>query len=405
MNATTFETLGLGTLLPTSCTVSEELNGIYELELEHHYDASGKWQNIENNRILYASTPRGMQPFRIYKIEPTMDSITVYAQHVYFDLLDNYIDNITTDTATPAETLQALVNQMDYDMGFSFATNLGGTGSVSLERVNPITVLFGEEDGGSFLDSFGGELVRDGWNISILANAGEDRGFVISYGKNLVGLEVEEDISDVKTRIYGLGDDDVTTSGCIDSDHIGDYPYPKIYCYEDTDCTTASELETAIEALYEAGIDLPSINISVDFQLLSNTVEYEKYAILEEVFLGDTVTVRNEKMNFEKKAEVIAYEWDCLLEQYNSIELGDFVDDITTAITKGEMVTTSAEKAVTTATIVSSKISGKVTITTDSIYVTDNSNYANATKGFKIDVTDGIQRMENGVWTTVIDVE
>ena len=62
--AQTFDTIGLGTLVPGSCIVTEELNGAYELEMKHPYDDGGKWKRIERGRIIYASTPRGMQPFR-----------------------------------------------------------------------------------------------------------------------------------------------------------------------------------------------------------------------------------------------------------------------------------------------------------------------------------------------------
>ena len=58
-------------------------------------------------------------------------------------------------------------------------------------------------------------------------------------------------------------------------------------------------------------------------------------AVLEEVFLGDLVTVIHTKMNFRKKAKVISYEWDCLLEQYNEVELGDFIPTLASSVTSG----------------------------------------------------------------------
>ena len=92
-NSITFDTLGLGALLPSLCTVKEELNGLYELEMEHPYDQWGKWEDIENGRILCVSTLRGKQAFRIYNIKPTMESITVNARHIFYDLLDNFIQS------------------------------------------------------------------------------------------------------------------------------------------------------------------------------------------------------------------------------------------------------------------------------------------------------------------------
>ena len=89
------------------------------------------------------------------------------------------------------------------------------------------------------------------------------------------------------------------------------------------------------QKLLDEGCDIPSINIKVDFVALEKTVEYREYAVLEEVFLGDMVTVINTKMDFQKQAKVISYEWDCLLEQYNEVELGDFIPTLSASVTSG----------------------------------------------------------------------
>ena len=115
--AKTFDTFGLGALVPSHCVVEEELNGAYELELKHPYDEGGKWKRIERGRILYASTPRGMQPFRIYYVKPTMKEIVVNARHIFYDLLDNQCEPINhSGTATAA--LAALQAAFAYPMLF-----------------------------------------------------------------------------------------------------------------------------------------------------------------------------------------------------------------------------------------------------------------------------------------------
>ena len=64
-------------------------------------------------------------------------------------------------------------------------------------------------------------------------------------------------------------------------------------------------------------------------------MEFKEYAILEDVQLGDIVTVIHNKMNFSKRARVISYEWDCILEQYNEVELGDFMPTLASSVTSG----------------------------------------------------------------------
>ena len=325
--AQTFDTIGLGTLVPGSCIVTEELNGAYELEMKHPYDDGGKWKRIERGRIIYASTPRGMQPFRIYYVKPSMKEIAVNARHIFYDLLDNQCEPIThSGTATAA--LAALQAAFAYPMPFSFDTDISITGTLTTGRMNPVQALLSDDDEAtSFVKGYGGELLRDGFRVSVKAALGQDRGVSIRYGKNLVGLEVTEDESNVKTRIVCYGKNGSAT---LDSPHLGDYIYPKT-----EENKSISEVQAEAQKLLDEGCDIPSINIKVDFVALEKTVEYREYAVLEEVFLGDMVTVINTKMGFRKQAKVISYEWDCLLEQYNDVELGDFIPTLAASVTSG----------------------------------------------------------------------
>ena len=326
-----FDTLGLGALLPGSCVVTEEINGSYELKLSHPYDEGGKWKRIERGRILYASTPRGMQPFRIYNTKPNMSGIEVNARHIFYDLLDNQCSEISFN-GTASGALAALQGAFAFPMPFSFATDISVAGAMETGRMNPVQALLSDDDETtSFVKGFGGELMRDGFNVSLLSAMGQDRDVTIRYGKNLVGLDVTEDEAEVKTRIQYYGSDG---SGTLDSPFIREYVYPKIYTLEDENKTRA-ELKAEAQALFDGGADLPLVNIKVDFVTLADTVEYADYAPLEEVFLGDIVTIINQKMNFVKKARVISYEWDCLLQRYNEVELGDFMPTLASSVTSG----------------------------------------------------------------------
>lgn len=57
-----YTTNGLGLLSPTKCTVSETLNGEYELVMEHPQDELGKWKRIQRNRIIVAPVPSAPHP-------------------------------------------------------------------------------------------------------------------------------------------------------------------------------------------------------------------------------------------------------------------------------------------------------------------------------------------------------
>nr|WP_294656710.1 phage tail spike protein [uncultured Anaerotignum sp.] len=337
-----FDTIGLGMLVPNSGVVYEEFNGDFTLTFQHPYDASGKWKRIEMGRIVLAETPRGRQPFRIYYYKPTMNGIEVQARHLFYDLLDNICESVAYSGSAQG-AMDAIKEGLSVPMPFTFYTDIScDTGGIGCTMDNPVSLLLKEEwdnnegETKSFFYFYGGELKRDFFNVSMLESLGSDRGVFIAYRKNLVGLEVTEDISDVATRIYPVGKDGLALDGqYIDSPYIGNYAYPKIRVIEDTNAETQSDLQKIVEDYFANGGDIPKVNIKVDFTDLSQTAEYKQYSNLERVFLGDTVTVFNQKMGFLKKAKVISYKFDPLLTRYEEMELGDFSPTVTSPITKG----------------------------------------------------------------------
>ncbi len=337
-----FDTIGLGMLVPNSGVVYEEFNGDFTLTFQHPYDASGKWKRIEIDRIVLAETPKGKQPFRIYYHKPTMDGIEVQARHIFYDLMDNICESVEFSGSAQG-AMDAIKAGMSVPMPFTFYTDIScDTGGIGCTMDNPVSLLLKEEwdnnegETKSFFYFYGGELKRDFFNVSMLESLGSDRGVFIAYRKNLVGLEVTEDISDVATRIYPVGKDGLALDGqYIDSPYIGNYAYPKIRVIEDTNAETQSDLQKIVEDYFANGGDIPKVNIKVDFTDLSQTAEYKQYSNLERVFLGDTVTVFNQKMGFLKKAKVISYKFDPLLTRYEEMELGDFSPTVTSPITKG----------------------------------------------------------------------
>lgn len=201
-----------------------------ELELEHPFDAGGKHQRIENENIIKANTPRGDQLFRIYRVNPTLKSIKAYAHHISYDLLENHIEQIQLVNATPPQIMTAIKNKLMVSSPFTFETDLEGTkASFSVSGVNPMkAILSNDEDKDSVYKLFGGELVRDNFTIRMLKNAGADRGVQIRYGKNLIGLSVDEDDASVINRLIPIGKNGlklpekyINAAGTIDRIRIG----------------------------------------------------------------------------------------------------------------------------------------------------------------------------------------
>lgn len=328
-----FNSLGLGVINPISAIVKEELNGIYELELELIYNYNSKYTLIENERIIGVDTPTGRQHFRIYRIAPTLDNIVVNARHIFYDLLNNFILSLSIN-GTASNILNNMKNAFNYPMNFNFETNINKSGSIILEKENPVSALLGtDEEKPKFIQVFGGELLRDNFNVKILENIGEDKFQTIRYGKNLIGLKIDEDYSSVITRIYAYGEDEINV--IVDSENIGSYLYPKISTQDFTGATDATTLtQTATE--YLKTVDKPTVNIEVNFILLSKTKEYEEFKFLENINLGDTLTVYNKKLNFSKKAKVTSYTFNAITKDYENVVLGEFLNNIVDTFSKND---------------------------------------------------------------------
>ena len=59
---TDFSNNGLGPVMSQSCTVTETLNGEWELTLVHPIDTDGRWTRLSEGRILRAPVPAAMTP-------------------------------------------------------------------------------------------------------------------------------------------------------------------------------------------------------------------------------------------------------------------------------------------------------------------------------------------------------
>ena len=405
-NETNFNNIGLGAILPMHCEIKEEINGMFELELEHAFDAGGKYKRLENGNIIKASTPKGEQLFRIYRVNPTLKNIKVNAKHISYDLLENYIENIQLQNVNAQQILNAIKSNLMVATPFTFESNLSGTvQTFNILDSNPMqAILSDDEDTDSIFRHFGGELVRDNFKIKMLKSSGSDKGVQIRYGKNLIGLSVDEDDSAVINRVIPIGKDNLRLpEKYIDAQNLSGRI--RIATQEFRAATDQNTLRQQARNFLEKA-STPKVNIKADIQLLGKTEEYKDFAPLENVQLGDVVTVINTKRSFWKKATVISYQWDALLKKYKEVELGDFVQDITASISGLDKSISVANEALTESKQVLQAISGKIAIVDNKFYVSvDGTDYKTATKIFRFG-EGGLQFSSNGYngsYKTIID--
>lgn len=332
--------MGYGAIVPNECVVFQEVNGEYELEMTHPMDEYGKWERLQNDRILYVPTPDGTQLFRIYRTRKNIKGeIEVKARHIFYDLLGNIVESLTITADAGEAAIDAVLGATQYATTFTGSSNIATTSSAVYVRKNPVQILLGDDDNG-WLKKWGGEIQRNNFSISMNTSIGADNGRVVAYRKNLTGVDAQEDYTNVVTRIMptGLNADDTVLyldpSKYVDSSHINDYPHPRIKHVHFSDvkvtadglytsvAAARTELDARADALFALGCDLPEVSIDVEFQELGDTEEYQQYVNLSTIQLGDTVTVQHEDLGIDLDLRVVSYEWDALKGRHNSIRLG-----------------------------------------------------------------------------------
>lgn len=326
-----FETNGLGRLIDAgSCVVTEERNGLFELELTYpifgrHYD------EIKMRRIIVApANPySGPQAFRIYSIsKPINGIVTVNAEHISYDLTGYPVSPFTAASAGNAFAL--FTSNVAVPCPFQFWTDLDTAATMTVLKPSSIRSLLGGTEG-SILDVYGGEYEFDNFLVRLYHNRGNDRGVSIRYGKNLTDLKQEENCSSVYTGVYPYWYSE--QSGLIQLPEKilhaeGTYNYERILSLDlSSDFQEAPSVDDlrnrAEQYMTNNRIGVPKVSITVSFTQLAQSEEYENYAILETVHLCDTVSVEFPKLGVDATAKCISTKYDVLTGKYLELELGD----------------------------------------------------------------------------------
>lgn len=336
----TFETNGLGVLSDTiSCQVVEERNGIFEITLE--YPLTGiHYQEIKQRRIIFIKPNpyEDPQPFRIYRItKPLSGKITVYAQHISYDLSGVPVSPFSSGSVTGA--LSGLKTNAAVTNPFSFWTDKTSTGDFAVTVPTSTRTLLGGSDG-SILDVFGGEYKFDRWTVRLYNNRGKNSGVSIRYGKNLMDLQQDENISNVVTGIYPYwlsSEGELTELPEKIVNAPGTYDFTRISAIDFSgdfeEAPTEEQLrDRANDYISSNNVGVPTVSITVEFQPLEQTEEYKDIALLERVNLCDTVNVEYSELGVSATAKCVKTTYDALKDKYISIELGDAKTNIADTI-------------------------------------------------------------------------
>lgn len=165
-----------------SCTVTQELNGEYELEMR--YPITGVlFDELALRSVIYVKPDptHGAQPFRVYRIsKPLAGVVSVWARHISYDLAGAVVEPYSAaslSTALAGFTAHALTS-----MPFTFSTDKSVASTFTVREPSSVWQLLGGQ-AGSILDTYGGEWEFNDYNCILHSHRGSNRGVSIRYGK------------------------------------------------------------------------------------------------------------------------------------------------------------------------------------------------------------------------------
>lgn len=273
---TEFDHNGLGTLLPTSCIINRNLNDYeYNLDLTHKLDETKKWEKLKEDRIIKVNG----QLFRIKHITKTLNEIKVFAEHLFFDLQNNFIEDTNIVDKNGLVAIEQLLQNTNYNHPFTGSSNITTIASSRMVRKNVVSALIGSDEN-SFINRWGGEIDMDWLSFNIDDRIGQDRGYKIAYGKNLTGLNAKFDMTNVVTRIRPVGFDGIELSDnkYVDSPLINNYAMPIIreYKYENVKWTGSPNYSSSNmiqNSNFEKNLDYDN-----DWELINDTTKVWRYS-------------------------------------------------------------------------------------------------------------------------------
>ena len=331
-----FKTLGIGILRDAiTVSVTEELNGLFELTMEYPIDGY-LFNELKFTRIICCkSNPYSKpQPFRIYSIStPINRTVTINAAHISYDLSGFIVDPFSATNLD--ETIAGLKNNVYGDCPFEYVHTVNESGNINVSEPKSVRSVLGEHVSKAYQPDF----TFDGLTVIMEDKRGSETGVNVVYGKNLIDINQEENNTNVYTGVYPYWIDDEDNIAVLTERVIktpGTWNYTKIYpldlSNEFKNMPTQEEMKAFTETYIEVySLGIPEISLSVSVLQLNGT-NYEREMLTGKINLGDTITVQFPDAKVNAKARCIKTVYDPLQNRYETLELGDAVRTLADSI-------------------------------------------------------------------------
>lgn len=322
-----------------SCTVEEDItSGNYTLDAEFLVDSGGLWNELVEESILKCQLDYGTEIFVIKKVKKQSRYITVAAVQMTIHACNTlWLEDVRpTNTNGQGALSHMLTNSIGKKKEIVLQSNISVINTAYYQRKRLQEALFSADN--SFIERWGGEVLRRGYTLSINDRIGMDRKVVIRRGKNLTGFEGTTDLDQLCTMAKGVGFDGITHEGYVISPLAEQYDqyYPREFQYSDVKVKSENDTE-GFDTLEEAQaelirkvkleysknhVDELRAEYNLSFIPLSMTEEY-KHLASETIYLGDTVKIQETLLGIDLKVRVISRKYDVMKQKPLSMTLSN----------------------------------------------------------------------------------
>lgn len=303
-------------IIPTKAKIHKEDNGSFYLDLETGLEYIN---DIITDNIIVANTPQGDQAFRISNTTTTRKKITAKCYHVFYDTKNFLIEDSNVVNKTCNDALDHLNSATSDINPFTTISDIIGINSYRCVRKSLYEAIQ------TVIERWGGHLVMDNFTIKVMNSIGQDNGVVIRYAKNLKEITCEENWDNVVTKLLPVGKDGLM----LDNKYVYagiqyDIPYTKTVSFEQNNI---KEDDYETEQDYKQAL-INNLLVQAQNYIDNNCypqVNYKLKANVEKITdVGDAIQVDDERLGINMMTNVIAFDYDCILEKYTEIEFGNF---------------------------------------------------------------------------------
>lgn len=330
-----------------SAVVSEERNGIYELDFT--YPVTGaNYEKIICGRIVGVTHDESgdIQPFEIVgQTRPINGVVSFHCVHLSYRQSQMVVRAVSVNSLSQAFQLFSIASPSN---PFTYEADFTATGFMAASDGVPRSVrqfLGGVR--GSVLDTYGGEFEWDKWRVILHQNRGELKDFAILYGVNLLDYNDETSYQGTFTSCVAFWKNDaeiVTVTATLNENGYNGndirVPLDLSDKFEEKPTTTQLENE-ALAYMQRNQTNIPTQSIRVDFVRLADMGEFSQFQDLLKCKLCDSIKVIFPMYNVSASFKIVKTEWNVLEGKYIGMELGTLSTTLAEALGIGETSSTS----------------------------------------------------------------